>query len=104
MELINMTPHPVDIILDDKTITIQSSGVIRLEERIEHRGSINGIPIVFKSMCGWKDINHPQIGVAFIVSMMVAQAAMREDFLVPDDLVRDENGRIIGCRRLASIV
>lgn len=44
-------------------------------------------------------------GVFYIVSTVVAQAfPERDDFLVPDEIERDEFGRIIGCRSLARVV
>lgn len=41
----------------------------------------------------------------YIVSSVVAQAVAgtRDDVLVPDDLVRDEQGRVIGARALARV-
>lgn len=42
--------------------------------------------------------------VLFIVSRVVAEAAKdRDDLLIPDDVARDEEGRVIGCRALARI-
>ncbi len=47
---------------------------------------------------------NPIEGVGYIVSLAVAQAARdRKDLFVPDDLVRDEKGVIVGCRRLARV-
>jgi len=44
-------------------------------------------------------------GVYYIVSRMVAEAAWdRHDLLVPNDTVRDANGRIIGCRSLYRVI
>ena len=46
----------------------------------------------------------PEEGVVWIVSRVVAEAAKeRDDLLVTDDAVRDDQGRIIGCRALARI-
>lgn len=40
----------------------------------------------------------PEDGVLYIVSMMVLEACRREDLIAPVDMVRDNTGRIIGCR------
>lgn len=46
----------------------------------------------------------PACRVRYIVSRVVAEAARgRADLLIPDDTVRDEQGRIIGCRALARL-
>lgn len=46
----------------------------------------------------------PEDGIIYIVSNLVAQAVPdREDVFFPDDVVRDENGNIIGCRALGKI-
>ena len=55
-------------------------------------GEVDGLP-------------EPQEGTIFIVSALVAQAlkGVRNDLVIPDDTVRDEQGRIIGCRALARV-
>lgn len=46
----------------------------------------------------------PEEGTIYIVSNLVAQAVPdRKDVFFPDDVVRDENGNIIGCRALGKI-
>lgn len=42
-----------------------------------------------------------QPGTAFIVSRVAAAATSRDDVLFPFDEIRDESGRVQGCRRLA---
>lgn len=108
MRIRNLTPHSIIILNNNDEIikTIQPEGTpLRLEEVVEPIGSIAGIPLVRKALTG--DVNKilPQEeGVYYIVSLPVAQALRRADLLVPDDLVRDEQGRVIGCRRLAVLV
>ena len=50
------------------------------------------------------DLPSPQPDTIYIVSRLVAEATRREDLYIVDDAVRDENGRIIGCRALASVL
>jgi hypothetical protein len=46
----------------------------------------------------------PQPDTIYVVSALVAQAVPdRSDVFVVDDTVRDEQGRIIGCRALAHV-
>jgi len=102
--LINLTPHPVRVVLPDGEIVLPPSGqVARLGEEVRPAGMLNGIPVVEKRLTGL-DLPPVQPGVFYVVSLAVAQVARREDLLVPDDLVRDERGQVVGCRRLARIV
>jgi len=46
----------------------------------------------------------PQPDTIFVVSALVAQAVPdRQDVFITDDAVRDDQGRLIGCRALAHI-
>lgn len=42
----------------------------------------------------------PVPGVLFVTSSPVASRALRRDVVTPGDLVRDEAGRVVACRRL----
>ena len=112
----NLTPHPVNLLDAESNVLIIFGGtgnpqdVLRLTERIEELAPIGHVPMVRKTLGGlpadWPP--HPAEGdepsIYYIVSLAVAQHAQRRDFVVPDDVVRDEQGRILGCRRLAVVV
>lgn len=102
MEIINLTPHAINILADGGTITIPPSGTIaRCGEASEPAGEINGIPLVTKTYTEVTGLPDEAPGVYYIVSAMVRQALPdRRDLLSPGDLVRDENGNVIGCRNL----
>ena len=105
VRLVNLTPHSVVVYGGDGSpvLTIESSGVVRLSEQKTKIGEIDGIPIYEKSF-GSGNLPEPEEGVLYIVSLPVAQAyPERDDLIVPDDLVRDENGRVIGCRAFAKV-
>lgn len=65
----------------------------------------------FCLVCGAQDGHHPaprEVAVYYVVSSLAAEAARRsgrttEDLLVPGQQVRDDAGRIVGCRSLARI-
>jgi hypothetical protein len=104
--IINFTPHPVTITKPggEEVIFSPEENPVRLREEITEGGSINGIPLVRKKFSGGDDFPPERDGVMYIVSLPVAQEGARlgrQDFLVPDGLVRDENGGVVGCRRLA---
>jgi len=103
--IINLTPHSVRIIKEDGSETVfESKGVIRLAENRKKIGNINGITLNKKSF-GSSELPKEKEGIYYIVSLPVAQAfPERNDFLVPDQLVRDEQGRVIGARSFASFI
>lgn len=108
--VINLTPHAVNIVGDDNSIaiTIDASGnVARCSQSISIIGSVTinsvAIPISSSSYGEVVDLPDPQDGIYYIVSRLVMSACPnRQDLLVPNDLVRDEAGRVIGCRSLAN--
>jgi hypothetical protein len=105
----NLTPHPVQILDENNQVlaTYPASGmVMRLKEDVTPVGSVDNIPLVEKSFSGevaGGDMPPAGEDVYYIVSLVVAQAVKRSDFIVPDDLVRDESGRVIGARRFAIV-
>jgi len=103
MAIINMTPHEINIVgkSGDIVKVIPASGsLIRLETKIRPGNDIDGIPTsrtVFLDPVGLPDF---KAGTWLIVSQLVKSAVDRSDLLVPAEMVRDENGRIIGCKSL----
>ena len=105
MEILNLTPHPVNIINGEgvTTATFPVAGPApRLVELVETLPAVNGIT-VNKVSYGKEitDLPEPQEGVLLIVSRITAAAVTgREDILFPHGEVRDENGRILGVQAL----
>ena len=106
MRVKNCTPHPIDIWnAEGKQIlqTIQRSGiVVRLAETNEHIGVTDeGIPLSRTTYGEAIDLPDPEPDTLLIVSILVKSARRdRKDLVVPVELVRDEEGHIIGCRSL----
>lgn len=108
MNFINLTPHDVMIIDDDGNETHRyprSGDIVRLATRELtniSKDAENGVKLVH-----FGDLQDapPETGdTRYIVSLPTALAVKRPDFLVPYDEVRDNAGRIIGCRSLARVV
>lgn len=101
--IINKTPHPV-IILDDNMDVIarfESTEPIRLKAETQLMGQLYGIPIT-KTDFGIAE-NMPELerGTYYIVSQIVKSAYHnRKDLLTPNEVVRDADGNIIGCKSL----
>ena len=109
MQIINMTPHALNMITDAGEVIIPPSGIIaRVSVTREQIGTVEVdgaiIPVnrsVFGSVEG---LPEPQPDTYYVVSMLVAQAVpYRNDLLIVDDTVRDEQGRIIGARAFARV-
>ena len=78
------------------------------ERDIETDGYDNGwhlyVDIMEKSFSEIEGLPEPKENTYYIVSALVAGAAKnRNDLLIPNDIIRDEEGRIIGCKNLAKI-
>lgn len=107
MTIVNCTPHPINIMDSEgkEILTLEPSGICpRCSVERKKVGDINGIPINKSVFGDVYDLPSPQPDTIYIVSRVVAEAARREDLYIVDDAVRDENGRIIGCRALASVL
>lgn len=111
MKLINLTPHPINIINENCCLEIAPSGITaRYHNHPDYLfdvGLDEGINIpVFGTLLETNNSDLPQKeeGVFYIVSIITALLSPeRADFLVPNEYIRDENGNIIGCKSLTRI-
>ncbi len=108
-KIINLTPHEINLLTPEGELKIPPSGVtarVSVERKKIGDVFIDGkfIP-VYKNKFGLvENLPDPEPYTLYIVSAIVAQAVPnRFDVVVPDDFVRDEQGRIIGARALAKI-
>ena len=104
--LINCTPHAVTIVNNENKIVLfleKGTIVPRLTQTSKVVGEILGIPITSTVFGDTIDLPDPVDGTYYVVSRLVLSANPdRKDLLVPNDVVRDEKGNIIGCRSLAN--
>jgi len=106
IEIINKTPHEV-VLVEETGEVIQtfpkSENPIRLLEETDRIGTIEGIPLSKTKMTAVKNtLPEEQEGIFYIVSRAVQEAyPNRKDLLIPNESVRDESGRIVGCKSLA---
>ena len=108
MQLINLTPHAITVILDGTTVTLPISGIIArcLVQReitgyLTHgEDSTLEIPLYETQFGELIGLPEPTTGTFYIVSNITAAAAHRQgrdDVLVPDPIIRDAKGQPIGC-------
>lgn len=107
MNIINLTPHAINFLREDNSVlaTIEPSGMIaRAAQTREAVGEVNGIVVNQCSYGAVTGLPDPQPETIYLVSALTAQACRdRSDVFITDDAVRDENGRIIGCKAIARI-
>lgn len=98
--IVNLTPHAVSLISPDGTTReFPSQGLARVAVTRAVIGEIDGTPVCRSIFGQVEGLPEPAPNTFYIVSMLVAQAARnRTDLICPDNLVRDEAGRIVGCR------
>ena len=101
---INLTPHPINIHYGGGVLNLAQSGTVpRLEEHKTELAPLDGVPLCTIKMGVPQGLPAPQEGVYLVVSALVANhpsVSNRNDLLYPGPAVRDENGRIVGCRGL----
>lgn len=106
MNIVNLTPHEISFVLDDgRVVKIPASGkVARLTTSTQTVGQIGEIPITETVFGEITDLPEPTPGEVYIVSSLVAgRVPDRRDVFIPNESVRDDAGRIIGCRSLGRI-
>ena len=104
IEVINCTPHDINIILDNgENIVIEASGIVaRVSTVLSPRGMIGNIPLSETRFGEVENLPEPKYGTRYLVSRLVMEACPeRSDLLVPGECVRDEEGKIIGCKTLS---
>ena len=99
----NLTPHTVTIITGKENIIYMPIyPTPRLSTKTEFIGAIDGVPLTKTVFGEVQDLPPKKEGVYLIVSRLVLSACpTRTDLLVPNELVRNDKGQIIGCKSLA---
>lgn len=111
MKFFNLTPHAVNLMDDENRIiaTFTPAGIVARAKQVNtlvETVDANGVPIkVYRAEYGTiENLPEPKEGCAYLVSALTAQAAKgRNDIYVTMDPVRDEQGRIVGCRAFGKI-
>lgn len=105
MKLVNLTPHTITFLDSDNLVweELPPSGQVArlvLEQRVVEE---TPMPVLQAVITACEGLPEPQEGVRYVASMPVAQYASslgRTDVYSPGEQVRDEQGRVIGCRAL----
>jgi len=103
MNIKNLTPHALNVVLSpESTFTIPPSGsVARCSSSNTQIGLANEIPLFKVAYGAVEGLPEPEAGVLYVVSALVRAAVpARTDVASPGDLVRDSEGKVIGCKGL----
>lgn len=109
--IINMTPHDV-VIMDENGNTVKvfpSQGVARLSVKTAHGKPIimddgTTVPTSYSIFGEVEGLPEEKDDTIYIVSSMIAgRYPQRNDLFIPNESIRDDKGRIIGCKSLGRI-
>ena len=107
MTIINLTPHKLNIQdLGGDFIIVEPSGTIaRVAVSLEETRVLDpGVQVYSATYGEVENLPEPKPNVNLVVSGLVAAAAPRPDVFSPGDLIRDDQGKPVGCRGLKASV
>lgn len=104
IDIVNLTPHVINLEINGEMKAIAPTGLARCSEVTTEIGTVFGVRFVKKAFGEVTGLPEPEKGTIYVVSAVVLNAlnGTRDDVFVPADAIRDENGRIIGCKALAN--
>lgn len=119
MKIRNLTPHQINFVSYGATLAIAPEpqparvvlaedlpvGTVEIDRPVSLLSSSTSISIVRTGRTGQvTGLPGPEEDTLLIVSQMVAEALPRRaDLVFPHDSVRDEQGRVVGCRKLGTV-
>ena len=102
MNIVNCTPHPIDVeLVNGEMRTIPPSGILVRTQAVRTLARvIDDVPFyttTYENVTGLPD---PEPDTIYVVSglTLTALAGSRPDVVAPADLLRDNTGAVIGCR------
>lgn len=102
LKIINKTPHPVTVAGYTVEPDVEPA---RCTAQTVQVGDLAGIPLFQTSYGEVYGLPSPSPDTVYIVSAITAQAVRgkRRDCYIVAETIRDDAGRIVGCRGLAQI-
>lgn len=104
--LINLCPHAVNFVLNGEDIQVPASGQLaRVSAKtVTADVSYNSIPVTYTSYGEVEGLPERKENTIYVVSSLVAsRVPNREDVFIPNESVRDPEGRIVGCKSLGHV-
>ena len=105
MNIINLTPHDINLLLEDDVIVFKSKGIARVQQKEIIDEYFDRVPIYKNKYGEVEGLPEEKDGVYYIVSFVVASALKdkRNDLLIVTKTERNEKGQIIGCYGFARL-
>lgn len=107
INFINLTPHAITFVNSDNKpfcVVAPSGDLARVSTKTVTVGEVEGIPVTQTEYGEVEGLPEPKKDTIYLVSSLVAQRCTgREDVFIPNESVRDSEGRIVGCRSLGRI-
>lgn len=96
MNLVNLTPHSINL---PHGQTVRPTGYVARVNSVQQQvDNINGIPVLVTQLLQTMNLPEPEEGVCFIVPAVVRNhSPKRKDLLSPTKLIRDSDGKVVGC-------
>lgn len=108
MQLLNCTPHPLHVECADGRLLILAPEPTpaRCAQTEQSAGTLASggydVALTRQAFGAVEGLPEPRPHVRLVVSRLVAEACPeRDDLLLPGPAIRDETGRIVGCRGLS---
>jgi len=106
--VVNLTPHAVKVVDEHGKTVLElakpAEGTVLPRVGVESslEGHIDwGVPVFKSKLSAVEGLPEPKEGVAYLVSTMVRTASPdRQDLVSPGELVRDADGKPVGCKGL----
>lgn len=102
--MVNLTPHKLKIHTQNGVVELPPSGeVARISTTEKLISVVEDIEIFSTEFGSVEGLAEPKPGVCYIVSRLVLEAVKntRSDVFAPGQLIRDDQGRPIGCKGLS---
>jgi hypothetical protein len=102
--VVNCTPHDINVILEDGNVIVlpKSNTPARCSEIVQNVNTDTlDVPIVKKQFGTIENLPDSKEGTFYVVSAIIKAASSRNDLLLVNDTVRNENGVIVGCKSFA---
>lgn len=101
MQIVNLTPHTLNIHAGHNIVVIPPSGTVARVSVVEkEQRPVSGIPVVKTTYGEVENLPAPEAATIYIVSGMVEAQVDRPDVYAPGPLLRDDEGKPIGCKGL----
>ena len=109
MKIVNLTPHTLNLHGDGGVATVPPSGVVARVTTSSNQlytVDMDGVSVAVKSTKFGELVDLPvaQEGVLYVTSLIVAQAAQRQDVVSPGTLLRGADGQPSGADGLSAHV